>query len=81
MSFLGTWLLFNNKINPQKYNLPNNSALPVDDLTIKVRHLVAGSNIIRGSPSPENKSIIKLSANSNQTRLDRNAPMCHRPMS
>ena len=33
MSFLGslrTWLLlFNNKINPQKYNLPNNSALPV----------------------------------------------------
>lgn len=32
MSFLGslrTWLLFNNKIIPQKYNLPNNSALPV----------------------------------------------------
>ena len=32
MSFLcslRTWLLFNNKINPQKYNLPNNSALPV----------------------------------------------------
>ena len=34
MSFLGslrTWLLFNNKINPQKYNLPNNSALPVEE--------------------------------------------------
>ena len=28
---LRTWLLFNNKINPQKYNLPNNSALPVQD--------------------------------------------------
>uniref|UniRef100_A0A8C1JGX6 Calcium voltage-gated channel auxiliary subunit alpha2delta 1 n=1 Tax=Cyprinus carpio TaxID=7962 RepID=A0A8C1JGX6_CYPCA len=26
---LRTWLLFNNKIIPQKYNLPNNSALPV----------------------------------------------------
>uniref|UniRef100_A0AAY4AZP4 Uncharacterized protein n=1 Tax=Denticeps clupeoides TaxID=299321 RepID=A0AAY4AZP4_9TELE len=33
MSFLGslrTWLLFNNKIIAQKYNLPNNSALPVN---------------------------------------------------
>ena len=32
MSVLGslrTWLLFNNKIIPHKYNLPNNSALPV----------------------------------------------------
>uniref|UniRef100_A0A669EKU1 Potassium channel tetramerization domain containing 13 n=1 Tax=Oreochromis niloticus TaxID=8128 RepID=A0A669EKU1_ORENI len=32
MSFLGSlrkWLLFNKKIIPQKYNLPNNSALPV----------------------------------------------------
>lgn len=37
MSFLGslrTWLLFNNKIIPQKYNLPNNSALPVDNTAL-----------------------------------------------
>ena len=41
MSFLcslRTWLLFNNKINPQKYNLPNNSALPVH-LTVHISHL------------------------------------------
>ena len=41
MSFLGslrTWLLFNNKIIPQKYNLPNNSALPVSKTNLTTLH-------------------------------------------